>query len=151
MNKKKYELSNPPNTFLFKENGGYWLELSAFTARLIFANSSIELCVYDGESESVIASPEQLEEAIANNEMIVIYIGDVEQPAHEDATPDKNIRWDLAEADVLDTGVIITFNKKDNQYHLCNKDGYSFYYADTKQELLKMYFHNDMDAYTYDN
>lgn len=74
--KRNFELSNPPNAYLFKELGGYWLELSAISARQIFTDSSIELCVYTGENESVVQSQEQLEEAITDNSMLVIYIGD---------------------------------------------------------------------------
>ncbi len=78
MNNNNYKLSNQPNSYLFTELGGIWLEVSAVMARQIFAISNVELLIFDGESESVIASQKQLEEAIANNEMLVIFLGDVD-------------------------------------------------------------------------
>ena len=142
----KFELSAPANSRLFRELGGIWLEISAVMARQIFNDTNIELCVYDGESEFVLQSKEDLETAIANNSMLVIFLGEtVAQPN------DTNIRWDDALADILDTGVII-LKKDDGKYHLCRTlDNYSFYSANTRNELILEYYNNDMEAYTYDD
>lgn len=56
------------------------------------------------------------------------------------------IRWDLAEADINDTGATIIY--KEEKYYLCR--GKTFFYdAPTKEALIEDYFHGCMEDYTY--
>ena len=140
----KFKLSAPANSRLFRELGGVWLEISAVMAQQLFNDTNIELCIFYGENESVLTSVEQLEEAIANNEILAIYIGDTKP------SPDQ-INWQEAEEEILSTGVII-LQKPDGKYHLCRKlDEYSFYSNDTKEGLIADYFEGDLEAYTYND
>lgn len=70
-----YALSDTANGLVFKALNGWWLELDEDTARQMFSDSQIEICILYDDSESVIESEEELNTAIAENQMIVIFLG----------------------------------------------------------------------------
>lgn len=71
-----FTLSETANARIFPALGGFWLEVNGQTARQVFADTRIELCIFHDDSESLIESDEELEVAISDNQMIVIYLGD---------------------------------------------------------------------------
>jgi hypothetical protein len=78
MTTSNYVLSDLANARVFKALEGYWLEVCAQDARQMFDESVVELCIFHDDSETMIESKKELEKALSENQMIVVYLGDLQ-------------------------------------------------------------------------
>lgn len=56
------------------------------------------------------------------------------------------IKWDLAEADINDTGATLIY--EDGKWHM-TRNGVKYYDAPTKEMLIEAWCNHDMSDYTY--
>lgn len=79
MTTAKFPLAEISNALIFQTLKGYWVEISADYARMMFFQSKIKLYIFSGDYEVVIESESQLKKAIAENQIISIFLGNLEQ------------------------------------------------------------------------